>query len=82
LRRKAPKEVTEIVKNKKTGKRVILPPSEQDPNAVIERKGPNMRGGQHEYPTWRRAKRYQAKWSHNKTRLRNPESKARQLFIE
>jgi hypothetical protein len=44
------KEVTEIVKNKKTGKRVILPPSRHDPDAMIERAGPNMRGGVHEYP--------------------------------
>jgi transposase len=43
------KEVTEIVKNGKTGKRVILPPSEQDPNRVIERKR-NTRGGKTEYP--------------------------------
>jgi transposase len=43
------KDVTEIVKNKKTGKRVILLPSEQDPNRVIERKR-DTRGGKTKYP--------------------------------
>jgi transposase len=45
------KDVTEIVKNKETGKRCILPPSIHDPDRVIERRGStNMRGGIHEYP--------------------------------
>jgi transposase len=40
-------DVTQIIKDKETGKRVILPPSVHDPDRVIERKG---NGGIHEYP--------------------------------
>jgi transposase len=43
-------EVKQITKSIETGKRVLLPPSRHDPNAVIERKGPNMRGGKVDYP--------------------------------
>jgi hypothetical protein len=43
-------DVKAIVRNKETGKRLILPPSRHDPEAVIERAGPNMNGGQVDYP--------------------------------
>jgi hypothetical protein len=43
-------DVKAIVRNKETGKRLILPPSRHNPEAVIERAGPNMNGGQVDYP--------------------------------